>query len=120
MKLVIDRKRWMRGEGSGYLFDSETKKMCCLGFDLRAGGMRADAIRDYGCPSSVASKPSFPESSLWLVEQKTTDNGTYTVESRDGLQLMELNDKKELSESERESGIAAIFAKHGVEVEFIN
>lgn len=35
-KLIIDRSRWLRGEGcdASYLLRPADNKMCCLGFDM--------------------------------------------------------------------------------------
>ena len=54
--LVIDRRRWLRGEGSvvSALYRSSDRKMCCLGFACLASGLLVRDIRDHRMPFSFA------------------------------------------------------------------
>jgi len=119
MKLVIDRKRWLRGEGSegSMLLRSIDDKMCCLGFYGIACGLTPERIRDAETPSDVPVQ-SFKKSidSIW-------GNGDWLFKnytsSADCEALMGANDDEHSSDQAREDRIKEVFAKHDVEVEFI-
>lgn len=103
MNLVIDRKRWLRGEGSqnSKLLRPIDGKMCCLGFYGLACGLSAEHLRNVGLPADTASCRLWPP---WLRDSDfECDDLTY------------LNDN-----DPDEAKIAAIFARHGVTVRFVD
>lgn len=106
-KLVIDRSRWLRGEGGGEsaLLRQADKKMCCLGFFGLACGVPSESMLDKGEPAAV----EMDAKSLWPPWLEGSVH-----------RLIETNDAENLTDGEREMGIAAEFAAHGVEVEFID
>jgi hypothetical protein len=108
MKLVIDRSKWLRGEGQdeSYLLRKKDGKMCCLGFYGLACGLTEEDILMKGTPEEVEV---FWGPGSWLVSGIMDAN-----------ELMSINDGRHRSAKERELKIAALFSKHGVEVEFIN
>lgn len=108
MKLTIDRTKWLRGAGCepSRLLRKEDGKMCCLGFYAKACGLTDDDIVGQPNPSGV--NRALPDEMLWLFGQQNN--------SDECLRLMEENDSSEVSESK----ISEIFAKNGVEVEFVN
>jgi hypothetical protein len=117
MKLTIDRSQWLRGEGSenSYLLRKKDDKMCCLGFFSLQCGFDYLEIRGIKSPISL-------HQSRWA--EKTTE-GSFLFRN-DGansealVQLMEINDTTNYPDDDiREAKIAALFSKHGVEVEFI-
>lgn len=113
MKLTIDRNVWLRGEGASAscLLREVDGKRCCLGIYLQACGVRDEEL---GYSESPEKIQHLPNQAQWLIEPTTyTDTG-------DTCNLMERNDIREIGEDEREEKIASIFAKHNVEVEFIN
>jgi hypothetical protein len=111
MKFTIDRSKWQRGPGESRLLNSHGK-MCCLGFYGEACGVPTDDLFGLAYPSEVR------RSSHLLP--------TWLEDSDDVAELICLNDadptdEEDVSdEADRERRIAAIFAKHGVEVEFID
>lgn len=115
MKLIIDRKRWLRGEGPGpsRLLREEDNKMCCLGFYSLAKG--ATEAQIYGLRVPNQSK----ELCKLMPELIRTDNGT-VLSSDNTLELMVYNDCRIHAEVTRESKIKEHFKNIGVEVEFIN
>jgi hypothetical protein len=122
MKLVIDRKRWLRGVDvpQSTLRNSEGH-MCCLGFFGLACGIAAEDLLDNACPSDLPDKGWPP----WLLTSSTHDEEdgyevTRIKDSAAGSDLMEVNDGHYDEEPKREALIAELFAKHGVEVEFTN
>lgn len=112
MKLVIDRSRWLRGEGDedSFLLRPRDCRMCCLGFFGRALGAAEETINDHEAPY-FARGVNWPE---WVF---TADRRGHTGDIR---ALMDINDDESLGESIRESRIAEIFARHGITVEFVN
>ena len=53
-KLVIDRTRWLRGEGpeESALLRPTDNKMCCLGFDALRRGLTSDEIKGVEAPKN--------------------------------------------------------------------
>jgi hypothetical protein len=109
-KLVIDRTKWLRGEGVGCLLDPEREKMCCLGFEMLRLGYGTEQIHNVGMPISVSYGPA---NNTWLVESGCRG-------AADVSRLSQINDNTGLPAVERETKIAEIFARHNIEVEFIN
>lgn len=139
MKLIIDRLTWLRGEGEdqSYLYRATDKKMCCLGFYALACGLTIQDI-DSQCTPLEVLRTYHKMIADWLL--KDTPN-KYSFPTRKAASdscttLMTLNDfvieddslpakdedaySEVSSEVEREAKLIEEFAKHGVEVEFIN
>lgn len=115
MKLVIDRAKWLRGEGSkrSYLLRVADQKMCCLGFYGRQIGMTPVELMGYGTPIHTDNE-DWPS---WLVERREAP--MRSTHSATCGALMGLNDAEALDDATREKQITEQFAAHGVEVEFI-
>lgn len=113
MKLIIDRKTWLRGEGSAasFLRRSEDGKQCCLGFYCRAVGLSLGQITDNHSPWGAAHNENC-ENLLpgWLINSYEQDN------SLDCQSLMDINDEPGLKD--REEKIKEIFALHDVQISF--
>lgn len=117
MKLIIDRQKWYRGNTDGSkLLRSNDGKMCCLGFYARECGLSEEQIADKGNPASVDASAMEWGSGSWLFQSADDDHG---ILSADCNLLIRTNDCPAESEALREADIQAIFARHGVEVEFI-
>ncbi len=118
-KFTIDRKTWLRGEGSlcSFLLRAEDGKQCCLGFYLKSCGVPSDEILGFRSPICISGisdnflsmpKTSWLFSSLGVLSNSTND-------------LMTLNDSTNVaSESMKENLIKKIFLKNDVEAEFVN
>lgn len=123
MKLTITREQWLRGNGvESALRRPEDGKMCCLGFFALACGMSVDEIQNFGDPSDTVGETllKWPQ---WLVrELPPEDDELYASwhNTDECGNLIEANDSKEIEEPDRERKIAALFADHGVEVEFVD
>lgn len=115
MKLVIDRAKWYRGQGSGdsaLLLGDGT--MCCLGFYAKALGAADRDILGVIDPKGPSVREVFPD---WCYYANVPVPSRKRV-SDDILALVEINDDPN-HEKTREVRIKEIFAKHGIEVEFI-
>lgn len=120
MNLIIDRNVWLRGDPcSSALLTviGGCRRQCCVGIYLTALGLSDDALRYHGTATSVVPAGTVAG---WLVHTVIRGHCEGTVGSDDAYQLYSENDRVELAEVVREQRIASVFAKHGVEVEFIN
>ena len=120
MKLIIDRSKWLRGEGAekSALLRPEDGKLCCLGFYAQVCGIEAEAMSGASTPTDVPDHDGmWGPSADWLFDHE------YGDVSADCHRLMKCNDYfsifDEINEEDRERDIAAIFAQYGVEVEFV-
>jgi hypothetical protein len=114
MKLVIDRKRWLRGNPDESCLLTLDGRMCCLGFFGLVCGFAPEQLLGRGGPTNVVvDEVIWPEWLFCGLIRKP-----YPPYSDDGIKLMRENDKVDIPSEERETRIAEIFARHGVEVEF--
>lgn len=115
MKLVIDRSRWLRGEGweQSSLIRPSDEKMCCLGFLGEACGVSRDLMWDKASPRqlSIEAKAMYPAR---LFQLRYEDDGLSPMG-----RLMNINDNPNLSEEIREKMIIDKMSDLGVAVEFI-
>lgn len=128
MKLIIDRKTWLRGEGSedSRLLRGSDGKMCCLGFYGLACGLEPKEIKGMEAPFNLPEE-SLKKVSPWLLLR--ADRGGAREPSSACSTLMTTNDREvhvgnsfsdPFTEQDREESIKRTFALNGVEVEFIN
>lgn len=130
MKFTINRTAWLRGEGSdkSFLIRMCDGKQCCLGFlglacgyDIRdllqsTTPVRADVVRRNFYRSNENPLPC--EATLWPKKIIINDEIGYTrTDITD--HLMAINDKRNISDSEREEKLTELFESIGIEVEFI-
>lgn len=125
-KLVIDRSKWHRGEGSqgSALLRIGDEKMCCLGFYALASGFSKEEIRGRHYPDSLER----PWACAILKSEADPANtcrleafhDTPVVCTELGRKAAWHNDRSDISGEEREAELTALFAENGVEVEFIN
>jgi hypothetical protein len=110
MKLKIKRKRWLRGVGSddAYLYRSEDRKMCCLGFYARALGYPVNKIRDIQDPENCDDKEDMDS----LLNEYGYNNSICQ-------NLIHVNDSPSFGDSDREVQIKKLFKKIGVDVTFV-
>jgi hypothetical protein len=120
MKLTIDRNVWLRGEGpvASELLRASDGKRCCVGIYLTALGVSDDRIRGKGIVGMLEAetRASVPG---WLSEARSSSLASTGVPS-DVTCLYDTNDFDTATAADRERIIAEIFAKHDVEVEFVN
>jgi hypothetical protein len=89
--------------------------MCCLGFYALQCGYTVDDIVEQFEPADLVNntkKNCWPD---WCVAEGLCEY----FDSNDVNELIKINDSEIVSEQHRESAISKIFARHGVEVEFI-
>lgn len=113
---VITRSVWLRGEGScdSYLLRGDGKQ-CCLGqLASRVYGIDDDAISYVG---SLDELEHVPEGLNWSVNRLAKDEGGNEA-SEAANTLMEINDKADLPDDQREPKLVAKFAELGYAVTF--
>ena len=122
MKLTIKRDKWLRGRLNSALYDSDSKKMCCLGFFARECGLSQRAIRDIGSPSSVSFYLSLKKKPKKIFYRLLKDSSGYHTLVNNNLcrRLMKINDNRHTSDEEKEKQIKKNFKKIDVEVKFID
>jgi hypothetical protein len=111
MKLIIDRNKWLRGEGDedSYLLRSSDGKMCCLGFLAKECGHADCEISDVCAPPKIRNRKS-----------KMNDLVEGSLPSGLCSELMMENDDQGKSDSYREMFIKEKLSELDIEVEFIN
>lgn len=123
MKLVIDRNKWLRGEGGAVsaLRRKSDSKMCCLGFFAKELGYEDDMINDRSSPEDFLTARVTPNYwPKWAVNEEYEDGeDPYRTDTCDLMDLMKINDDEHMSDEEREGEIKRLFAEHGVDVEFV-
>jgi hypothetical protein len=114
MKLIIDRKIWLRGEGieDSYLLRSKDGKKCCIGILCSTLGVPDNELFN----KRGAQRLINFELPAWL--GPVTANNFMT--ELDIFRAYDANDQIGLPEDEREKLVAEIFARHDIEVEFVN
>lgn len=114
MELTIERSKWATGKDGGLLLDGE--KMCCLGFLCRAIGYESAEILMMAMPEEVTQSETKPLP-LWLLEPYKV---TSVSERPDVYQAARDNDDTTISSVERERRVTEIFAKHDIQVRFVD
>lgn len=109
-ELVIDRKVWLRGEGTGKskLLRVDDGKRCCVGIYLATLGAGDGDLRE----CALASEVRLPEKAGWLVN--ANGNDTQAAHA-----LYRANDLDMPPGQNREQAVAALFAEHGIAVKFV-
>lgn len=108
-ELVIDRARWGVGSEGGSLYDSDTRKMCCLGFLARACGSRVSDIDGLGYPP----RETVPD---YFASKSDDVNSDPEVGA---FQAARVNDNETVTSREREKKIKEIFSARGIKVKFV-
>ena len=116
LKLVIDRKTWLRGEGAdgSFLRRSSDGRQCCLGFMALAAGLTSEEITDKTTIATVNRDfTNLPHGLTWTL------SGVF-ANSSDCAAAIDKNDKENISDAEREVSIVDIFARNGWDVTFVD
>lgn len=119
MKLVIDRSRWLRGEGpqNSWLKRQSDGKQCCLGF-----------LGDQcGVPYGLARGPEhahgrWPEALFYesTFADQYGKSWTRMAVADVTVKLMDVNDAEACAPTHRENCITELFASIGIDAEFVD
>lgn len=109
MKFTVERSKWLRGEGghNSKLLCSQSGKMCCLGFFALSQGAAPEDIQDKRTPENIQHDWTKPLVTAQHINTAICDS------------LMIVNDSTGYGES-REQMLKEMFARIGVEVEFVD
>jgi hypothetical protein len=120
MKLIIDRKKWLRGTGDGSLRNRKGE-MCCLGFLANTCGIN-QGITGIGMPSDIRNTKikAKKNEDEWLAMFDLNIYDGFKADSRLASRLAEINDSRITSDAIKEAKIKKEFKKIGVEVTFKN
>lgn len=120
-KLVIERDKWFRGHGSecSMLLDSETQKMCCLGFLALQSGYESKDISDIKAPVDMNLQEVPDNIMSKLLEKAGSEYKLPIKHTAVCYKLMRINDYTEISETEREEQLTKIFKSIDIEVQFV-
>ncbi len=112
---VLDRSRWYRGKSAArsYLRSPYDGLMCCLGLYLESCGVPAVDLTSERYPHAALPIP--PEAKWLLAPEPRAED-----QHSDRTLLAVDNDSEFLTEDVRERKIQAVFAKHGIEVLFVD
>jgi hypothetical protein len=115
MKLIIDRKIWLRGEGAmkSKLLRSTDDKMCCIGIYCEALGVPKNELLDHSGSQVLDGEAIGVKLPDWIQPPAGDSEG-------DLFSAYEINDDNGTRDYEREKDLTEIFARHDVEVEFID
>ncbi len=114
-EFTIVRSKWLNGgQAEDSMLLDHYDRQCCLGFYGSACGLVKEELLEVAFPSEV--NPSLPEEMSWLLKPFPPES-VFISNCQD--KLVDINDKKGLSQGEREEGIAHEFAKQGITVNFI-
>ena len=120
LKVEVDRRTWLRGEGSrdSFLLRRSDGKMCCLGSVALALGYTQDQIRGYTTPSALTDVTKFVDTGF--VFKESTEAGPAPTQTCHD--MMKDNDSQNPSykDSEREEDLTRFAKKLGIELVFIN
>ena len=110
--LVIDRKKWVRGDKGGETgLLNEGGNMCCLGFGaLQCGGFSSGDIEGEGGPGCLSRR--------WTKFSCRRGGELYNTILSENLVLV--NDTETISEEHREKQITSLFKQADINVTFIN
>ena len=110
LEVVIDRKLWYRGKGAGgSRLLTEEGKMCCLGFDALACGLKAEDILYITSPGSTG----YDVPGLVNVDTYHHDNSKVCGE------MMMTNDNEVIADGEREKLLTEMAATIGRKFVFV-
>lgn len=123
-KVVINRKKWLRGCGTSAssLLDGKTGKMCCLGFWCLQAGIPRKQIKDVSSPADLINKGVSSVSGL-SYESKNITGFTcgLTQNNTTCIKMMQTNDDKYIDDEERERTLKRLAKKNlNVTLEFID
>ncbi len=122
MEFTVKRAEWLRGEGGhpSLLFRPSDRKRCCIGFYLNACGVSDATLEDNPSPHDIPrAEIALPWSAGWLLDPGESTNLPAEANSQSCLELMRVNDARFVPLGDREQRVAALFAKHGVVVKFV-
>ena len=125
-RYTIDRRTWIRGikSSESLLLRSKDGMQCCLGFICEQMGVKREAMLDVSSPHGLFGIIPTMEFSLATIPQEmrvlVTVDDVVITNTLLTMKAMQINDSTSMDDSEREADLKALFAKHDIELVFIN
>ena len=116
LKVIVDRKTWIRGQGGKGTTRLLTNDglMCCLGFACHQAGYTKDDLRPLTTPSSlVKTKDLAIKNSIKQLIDKNSN-----FDSNICIKLMHENDRAEIKDSTREKNLRKLGKEAEIEFSF--
>lgn len=102
IRVIVERKRWMRGTGNGKLL-GQNGKMCCIGFLARRLGCAPKDIRDIGTLVEVES----PKTAQFSGSHQEMLEAAYNANDDEG--VTDITREKELKQVGKKMGVQFVF-----------
>lgn len=124
MKVIVERSKWLRGEGSGVsqLLRERDGKLCCVGFACLAAGFSLDQIRSRVTVSDLLNvEETGPPSTLaaMVIGEGEPEEDPF-CDTGAAEELYGANDDPAIWASARETKVAELGQKVGLEFEFVD
>lgn len=103
--LTIDRSLWLRGNPNNSKLRDSDGKMCCLGFDALACGVKDWQITDVGNPGAVMGAPSEYIETRVRRAKDTFENDIHRA--------IDINDDPMIDDNEREAKLINVLKQLG-------
>ena len=110
--LIVQRKKWLRGEGDSYLKREKDGKMCCLGFACLAAGLKPKEILGIESPATVCENLEDSVIQSLVLSKNPTENTTLCYK------MMCTNDSLNIDDVDREANLTKLFKRMGTKVIF--
>ena len=125
-KVRIKRSKWLRGQrwgkhyplsGACTMMCDQDGNMCCLGFAAnQISGVTKNRMLETFAPSDVYRGKSF----LTKLDTRFTYTSRCVDNNQFAKRAMKINDNANYRETTREKKLITLFAKNGIELEFVD
>ncbi len=127
MWIALRRKNWLRGEsgsqGISYLLRRADGKQCCLGLIASQYGITKETMEDVDTPGNlyIRINRALPAAYIELfvnIVSDEYDQGNSVEDTSLADVSMRINDRQDVTETEREDALVELFAEHGHTITF--
>lgn len=122
LKVIIDRLKWNRGNGSGsFLFDPRTNMLTINGFvGLALEYTTEEMQRKYTCNGMFYGTELEDRWPQWMTSNSWKTGIATLEDANDSGKIYLLNDAEHISDEEREQILTELYEYHDIILEFIN
>lgn len=113
---VVNRAKWLRGEwDNSFLLESESGRMCCLGFVGEQRGLPREVLNDTPDPAWLMEGDAGPVEGMLVTFQGEKPKLTALSD-----RAIAINDDDEIDDEVRERLLSDLFAEHGYAITFVD
>ncbi|MDE1971401.1 MAG: hypothetical protein KGI50_07550 [Patescibacteria group bacterium] len=114
-QLTIKRSKWLRGEpGSSMLHRAKDRKLCSIGMYLESVGVSKSILTNAHLATEISD---LPKEARWLIKRHSSGSILSSMAAND---LIRANDRRDLTDQEREICISESFASQGIKITFVD